>query len=351
MRVAVVGAGVVGLAVSRALMRHGCEVTCFEADIPMGARSAGSSRLFRILHPDPDLDHFARWSRSLWTTWDAEFGTLFARRRESHRGAPRREPHLLRRCGLLVSRPNEAPARGRLAPAFPISEVPAQPQGSLVRDREASVIDVRATSRYLRSAVGTNLALARVERIERATVHTAANRHGFDHVVLAAGQGTYDLAQQAGITTPAELAHHARFTFPLRYREDRPTCWLDGSEHWRPGVTLTQHRFGDDRWTIGVHFADETPWEAGREEAIARAREVAVAYVNEVLYGVGPEVVETMYGTVIPGLADGIHLGRTSDVTAIWGNDLFGHAPGIGEAVAVALVGNERPVIPAPSLV
>lgn len=344
MQVAVVGAGVVGLAVSRALLRQGCEVTCFEADVPMGARSAGSSRLFRILHADPNLDHFARWSRSLWTTWDTEFNTLFARPRQTHRGASRREPHLLHRRGLLVSRPNDsAPAKDR--PAFPISEIPAQPHGSLIRDRMACVIDVRATSRYLRSAVGPNLHVERVERIVPAE-RVSVNRHEFDHVVLAAGQGTHDLAEQAGITTPEELAHHACFTFPLRYREDRPTCWLDASEHWRPGITLTQHRFGDDRWTIGVHFADETPWETSREEAVARAREVAVAYVNEVLYGVGPEVVETTYGTVIPGLADGIHLGWHGPVTAIWGNDLFGFAPGIGEAIATALVKGEKPVIP-----
>ena len=124
---------------------------------------------------------------------------------------------------------------------------------------------------------------------------------------------------------------------------------MDGSESWRPGVTLSQHRFGDDRWTIRVH--EDMPWTAGREQAVARAREVAVAYVNEVLYGVGPEVIETTCGTVIPGLADGIHLGREGPVTAIWGNDLFGFAPGIGEAVAAAVVRDEEPVIPAPSLV
>ncbi|WP_414639030.1 FAD-dependent oxidoreductase [Actinophytocola sp.] len=47
MRVVVVGAGVVGLAVSRVLLRRGCEVICLEAAVPMAARSAGSSRLLR----------------------------------------------------------------------------------------------------------------------------------------------------------------------------------------------------------------------------------------------------------------------------------------------------------------
>ncbi|MFD1046787.1 FAD-dependent oxidoreductase, partial [Kibdelosporangium lantanae] len=55
MLVAIVGAGVVGLAVARALLRRGHEVVCFEAGTPMGARSVGDSRIFRYAHTDPVL--------------------------------------------------------------------------------------------------------------------------------------------------------------------------------------------------------------------------------------------------------------------------------------------------------
>jgi sarcosine oxidase len=47
MRVAVIGAGVVGLSTSLALLRQGVDVVCYEAGEPMGERSAGDTRIFR----------------------------------------------------------------------------------------------------------------------------------------------------------------------------------------------------------------------------------------------------------------------------------------------------------------
>src|SRR4051794_7608624 len=55
MRIAVVGAGVVGLAVSYELVRHGRDVRCFEAAQPMSARSVGDARIFRLAHATPTL--------------------------------------------------------------------------------------------------------------------------------------------------------------------------------------------------------------------------------------------------------------------------------------------------------
>jgi sarcosine oxidase len=58
-RVAVVGAGVVGLATTAALLERGADVVCFErAGGPMTERSAGSSRIFRLAHGTPEL---VRW--------------------------------------------------------------------------------------------------------------------------------------------------------------------------------------------------------------------------------------------------------------------------------------------------
>ena len=55
-----------------ALVGSGHEVICFEPGPVMGERSAGSTRIFRLAHTDPELvrvaraaqDRFERWSRA-----------------------------------------------------------------------------------------------------------------------------------------------------------------------------------------------------------------------------------------------------------------------------------------------
>ena len=75
MRVAVVGAGVVGLATTAALLRRGVEVTCYErSGAPMAERLAGSSRIFRLAHATPDLVQVAQVAQAGYALWSAEAG-------------------------------------------------------------------------------------------------------------------------------------------------------------------------------------------------------------------------------------------------------------------------------------
>jgi sarcosine oxidase len=55
MKVAVVGGGVVGLSATVALLRRGADVRCYESGEPMGERSAGDTRIFRLAHAYPDM--------------------------------------------------------------------------------------------------------------------------------------------------------------------------------------------------------------------------------------------------------------------------------------------------------
>jgi sarcosine oxidase len=74
MRVAVVGAGVVGLAVTHALALAGHDVHCFEAAEPMAARSTGGTRIFRLAHAVPALVQLADDARAGWARWSDAAG-------------------------------------------------------------------------------------------------------------------------------------------------------------------------------------------------------------------------------------------------------------------------------------
>src|SRR4051812_27649663 len=77
MRVAVIGGGVVGLSATVALLRQGVDVRCYEAGEPMGERSAGDTRIFRLAHVYPDMVVQAGRSRELFAEWSELAGATF----------------------------------------------------------------------------------------------------------------------------------------------------------------------------------------------------------------------------------------------------------------------------------
>jgi sarcosine oxidase len=344
MRTAVVGAGVIGLATADALARRGAEVVCLEAGVPMAARSTGSSRIFRLAHADPALVAFAASARELWASWSERAGApLVGSEGGVLTGPPARDwSAAMAAAGADHSLVDDPASLG-----LPASTV----AGPALFDPAAGVIDVPATGAFLQSVVGPALRPGYVHRLEVSdsgvTLHSSAGPVSADRVVIAAGRGTWQLAAQVGIYVPTALAHHVRFTFRLKDPRARPPCWMDRTQTWRPGFTTYQQLAGPGRWAVGATLPDEdAAWERGRAAVTARSRDLVRAYAREVLAGVEDEIVEEVYCDFPPALGDGIHVAGAGPVTALWGDNLFKHAPAIGASLATALLEDTVPDIP-----
>ena len=346
MRIAVVGAGVIGLATADALLRRGAEVVCLEADVPMAARSTGSSRIFRLAHADPGLVGYAATARKLWTEWSDRAGVPLV----GTEGAALTGPHVRDWSAAMAA----ASAPHSLVDDVASLGLPvASVAGPALLDPGGGVIDVPATAEFLQSAMAPALRAGHVHRLEVSdpgvTLLGSAGPLDVDRVVVAAGRGTWQLAAQVGVYVPTALAHHVRFTFRLSDPAARPPCWMDRTESWRPGFTTYQQCSGPGRWSVGAALpAEDQAWERGRAAVTARSRDLVRAYVREFLTGVEDEVVEELYCDFHPGLGDGIHVASAGPVTAVWGDNLFKHAPAIGASLATALLDGTVADIPPP---
>jgi sarcosine oxidase len=342
-RIAVVGAGVIGLATADALLRRGAEVVCLEADVPMAARSTGSSRIFRLAHADPGLVAYAATARTRWAEWSGRAGApLVGTETAVVTGEPARDWS----AAMAAANADHSLVDDVASLGLPVAALP----GPALVDPAGGVIDVPATAAFLRSVVGAALRPGYVHRIEVAGEGVTLHGSGpvaADRVVVAAGRGTWQLAAQVGMYVPTALAHHVRFTFPLRDPAARPPCWLDWTESWRPGFTTYQQCSGPGRWSVGAELpAEDAAWERGRAAVTARSRDLVRAYVREALPGVEDEIVEEVYCDFPPGLGDGIHVASAGPATALWGDNLFKHAPAIGASLATAVTTGTVPDIP-----
>jgi glycine/D-amino acid oxidase-like deaminating enzyme len=329
-RIAVVGAGVVGLATAARLVHDGVEVVCFERSAVMGERSAGSSRIFRLAHVDADLVRLADRARAGFARW----------------GAGIVDP-----VGCVVSGGDAAERALAMAAVGVAHELRDTPDGlglpvsgpvaaPVLLDPAGGVVDVDAVRRRLIELAGHAVVHAEVERVDGAAVRVGGATPAFDAVVLAAGAGTAALAAEVGIDLPSALQHHARFTFPLD-GGPRP-AWIDAPA---AGLRTYQHRSGPGRWSVGGTVdAAAVAWAVGPEEATRASRAAVLRFARERLTVV-PEVVETLYCTHAPDTGDGITFARSGAVLAVWGENLMKFAPVLGDALAAAAVDGSTPSV------
>ena len=314
--VAVVGAGIVGLATAFALVERGATVTVYERGVPGAGQSGGESRIFRHAHDDPRLIAFARESRALWRTWEERFGVELLAPVGSVAVGPavERRLELLRHAGVRA-RPVDA------AEALPILAPRAEPA---MLDEDGGVIRTRATVAALVGALGDALVADEViEVLPSGEVRAGGAVARHERVVVCAGRDTATLAAGAGLELPGADRHaHA-----LRLSRARPRA---------AGLPP-----GRQRSRLRRPAARQRPLRSRPRKRRGTHR----AYVAEALPGLEPRPVEarTCWVTGLPWGHDGLAVWEAGALRFVAGNNLFKHAPALGRRIAADALGELRP--------
>jgi len=339
-RVAVVGAGVVGLSTTAALLERGVDAVCYErSGVVMSERSAGSSRIFRLAHPTPELVRLAQSARVGFREWEKIAGTpmvstsgcVISGDTASGWAAAMKE------AAAPYEVVDGASERLRLPVREPPSEALLDPSGGVV-DVDAVRAHLGALTRG--AVVGEHVYALEADSIG-ASVWSPTGKARFDVVVVAAGAGTSPLAAQVGIYTPSALAHHVRFSFPVD-RCEVWQCWIDTPT---AGLGTYQHQSGPGVWSVGGHLDPAaTAWEVGPDAATTASRKTVLRYVREHLK-VEPRIVESLYCATTPDLGDGFEIRRNGSILAIYGENLFKFAPLLGDVLATACANGSTPSV------
>nr|WP_297427085.1 FAD-binding oxidoreductase [uncultured Actinotalea sp.] len=347
-RVAVVGAGIVGLSTAFALQRRGADVTLLEPGPPGGGQSAGRSRIFRHAHADPRLIDQVVRSRALWREWERELGVELV----AGEGALAIGDAVPDKAAALAAA--DVPVR-LLAPDEAREHLPvlAPFDGPAMLDVHGGAIRTRAVVAALADRLAGSLVADHVLAVRRrddgaVEVRTGTGVSVHDHVVLCAGRGTAGLAAALGTEIPVEQAAHVRVTFEVAGPGPRPMpTFQDGSGAFgETGVYASP--YPDPRY-YAVGLSEVTPALAAGAVAdpdeLAALADRAVAYVRRALPGLRADPVEHVHCWVtrLPWGEDGVGIWSDGGVTAVAGHNLFKQAPVLGEALATTAVTGEVP--------
>ncbi|WFE30112.1 FAD-dependent oxidoreductase [Solwaraspora sp. WMMD791] len=340
--VAVIGAGVLGLATTDALVRRGVDVLCFDGRPPGQAQSGGLTRTFRHRHDNDLVVQLAVEAREGFRQWERRSG----RRMVGQEGA-------------VYAGMTDSDVKGLVAHGVPHSFVPAERHreffgplapvdGPLLIDPGAGAIRARRVIDALSGWVRDRIVPAEVHAVtipvagRGVEFHTADAIHRARHVVIVAGTATPRIAAGVEFDVPLQVALHARPHYEVRdeHRGGPLPCWVDRSGRY--GETVYGSPIGSTgRYVLGLIGDDVdiplTPAGAlppGRsmDEHVRRVGD----YVRRALPGLDPRPVGVRVCTMtkLPAGSDAFHAWHTPGVTALTGHNLFKLAPVLGELLA-----------------
>ncbi|WP_427115264.1 NAD(P)/FAD-dependent oxidoreductase [Pseudarthrobacter scleromae] len=350
-RVAVIGAGIVGLSTAHALQKAGADVTVYESGTPGSGQSAGESRIFRHAHDDVRLASFVRHSRALWREWEADFGVELV----SGAGAVAIGDSVEDKLRVLSGLP-EVPIKlltpGQLAAALPIL---ADFQGKAMLDAHGGAIRTSAAFRALAGKLKDALVADHVMAVrptpgQGVEVRTGTRVDRFDHAVLCAGRGTAALARGAGLDIPVELAAHARVTFRVRDVPPAPLpTFQDGSGVFGETGVYAAPSADNLRYSVGLSETTDVRQDGSLADpaALESLAARAAAYVRTALPGLDPEPAGYVHCWVtrLPWGDDGVGIWSAGSVSAVAGHNLFKQAPALGEALAETALSGVVPAV------
>jgi sarcosine oxidase len=342
-RVAVVGAGAVGLCTAYALLQRGAEVTAYEQGVPGNGQSGGQSRIFRHAHDDPRLISATQESRDLYDRWGQQLGVEMV----SEDGAVAIGPTVDSRLPLL-QRAGVAARRIDAAELARVQPLLAAYDGPAMLDERGGSIRTTAVVDALVAALGDWLVRDEVLSVRpvggEVEVRSSGTTRRYDRVAVCAGRGTAHLARTLGVALPVQDGAHVRLTFTVRGEAPARLATLQDSsgDFGETGVYAAAVP-GNRAYAVGLSETTPARDDGSLPDAgeLADLADRAAAYVARALPGLDPAPVDVRHCwvTTLPWGEDGVGVWERDGVLFPAGHNLWKQAPALGARLAAALTG------------